>query len=186
MPFLVLMNPSFRYMAGGTLRNFLAFGLWSLSDYAIILFPFIHISSAAYSGVYLILKRLDVRKSLILISSSFILSQFIPSNFFRVTRYILKPQNFLKYAWDYGHWAPYLLVSSTILVIAWIDKRKITSWMILYSLVFLYVYHTNFMMRLVYISYFPSNHLITGLEENQFNEIYLILLSLFFLTFKIP
>lgn len=189
LPFLIIGNTSIQYMSMGVLRNLIAFSLWNISEYFIVIIPFIHISSMVYFMSYYFIRN-DKNKIKItiigIIFICFILSLFIPSNFFRVTKYILKWNYFLDNAFYYGNWKYYIIVSSSIIPVYLINKKKLDTWMLIYCFMFIYIYHFKFMIRMVYISFFALSQLLMKLDNNKFIKKYLILLSIYYLTSVVP
>jgi hypothetical protein len=164
LPFIIIGNTSLQYMSMGVLRNLVAFSLWNISELFIFIIPFIHISSGIYFSVYYTIKHFN-KKCFVLgiISGSLImciLSLYLPSNFFRVIGYTLKLNYFLENAFYYGNWIYYIIISSTIIPVYWVNKRKIDAWMFIYCFMFIYIYHFKFMIRMVYISFFAISQLI--------------------------
>jgi len=192
LPFLIIGNTSLQYMSMGVLRNLVAFSLWNLSEFFILIIPIIHISSMVYFTVYYLLIGYENYKwKYPVIVGSFIVLFIIAipythTNFFRVTRYVLKFDYWLENAFYYGNWIYYIIVSSTILPVYWINKRKIDAWMFIYCFMFVYIYHFNFMIRMVYISFFAISQLIMKLDQDDFIENYLMLLSVYYLTGLVP
>jgi hypothetical protein len=197
LPFLFLMNPSLRYMSSGVLRNLIAFTLWNLSELFIIVIPIIHVSSAVYFIGYYFIRDLIFDKLYLrtfykyltffsLLSITLLCSFIFPSNFFRVITYFTKFDYILENFWNFRCWKYYVLVSSTIIPVYWINYRKINSWIVLYCFMFVYIYHFKFMIRMVYISWFSLTNIIISLSGNDFNKKYLYSLSLYYLTSVVP
>ncbi len=191
LPYILLANTSMRYMSMGVLRNIIAFALWNMSEYYIFIIPLFHPSSFVYFMVYYLkdIRRYKFRWIHVLIGvivSYGLVVLGVPSNIYRVMRYITKWGYFSRNWWSFGNWNYYILVSTTALIVYWKNHKHITIWMVIYCFMFVYIYHYKFMIRMVYISFFSLVNILIRLDETPFNRKYLLWLSLYFLTSVVP